>query len=220
MNENEDNGGNANRQGKRIYDITIPVREGLAPWPGDTAYQFVLGWDMAAGANVNVGTLTLSAHTGTHADAPFHFSPDGAGIGELDLTPYRGPAIVADVRGLETIGPDALAHLDFAAAPRLLLKTGVWSDFTVFPESVPTLTLEAIALLAERGVLLVGLDVPSVDAIDSPDLPNHHALNAAHIRILESLDLREAKHGIYELIALPLRLSDADASPVRAILLG
>ena len=201
-----------------IYDITIPVREGLAVWPGDTPYRFTLGWDMAQGQSVNVGAVTMSAHTGTHADAPFHFSRDGVGMGELDLSPYLGRAVVADVQNRETIGKEALLDLDFATAPRLLLKTGGWTDHAVFPETIPTLTLEAIAYLAQCGVVLVGLDVPSVDAIDSKDLPNHHALNAGNIRILESLDLRAVEPGIYDLIALPLKLMGADGSPVRAVL--
>lgn len=198
--------------------MTIPVREGLAVWPGDEPYRFRLGWDMAEGATVNVGQVTMSVHTGTHIDAPFHFDPEGAGAGELDLAPYVGPAVVADVSGREVIGWDALQGIDFADAPRLLLKTLAWTDHVMFPERVPTLAPDVPAHLAERGVVLVGVDVPSVDAIDSKDLPLHHALNAAGIRILEGLDLRAVPPGVYTLSALPLRLLGADGSPVRAIL--
>ena len=203
---------------KTFYDITIPVREGLAPWPGDEPYRFRLSWDMAQGASVNVGTVTMSVHTGTHADAPFHFDAHGAGIGELDLTPYFGPALVVEVRGRRIIEREDLEDADLSEIPRLLLKTGAWTDHTRFPEWVPTLSLRAVDFLLDQGVELVGLDVPSVDAIDSKDLPIHHALNKAGIHILESLDLRDVPPGMYELIALPLRLSGADGSPVRAIL--
>jgi len=203
---------------KVLYDITIPVREGRAVWPGDEAYRFRLGWAMSEGASVNVGTVTMSVHTGTHADAPFHFDPSGVGAGELDLTPYIGRAVVVDVRGRKVVGQEALADVDLVDAPRLLLKTDAWTDHDAFPESVPTLATDVPAYLAAYGVLLVGVDVPSVDAIDSKDLPIHHALDAAGIRILESLDLHLVPPGYYNLIALPLRLMGADGSPVRAIL--
>jgi arylformamidase len=201
-----------------VYDITIPVREGLAVWPGDTPYRFELGWKMSEGQSVNVDTVTMSCHTGTHADAPFHFLPDGEGIGELDLSPYLGPAIVADVQGRTVITTDDLDDLNLSDAPRLLLKTGGWADHERFPETVPVIAPDVPAFLAERGIVLLGMDVPSVDEIESKDLPNHHALAAQGIHILESLDLRAITPGLYELTALPLRLMGADGSPVRAIL--
>jgi len=203
---------------KVLYDITMPVREGLTVWPGDETYRFRLGWAMSEGASVNVGTVTMSVHTGTHADAPFHFDSAGPGAGELDLTPYMGRAVVVDVRGRGVIGEEALSGVDLTDAPRVLFKTGAWTDHGVFPESVPTLAPDMPAYLASYGVLLVGVDVPSVDAIDSKDLPIHHALDAAGIRILESLDLGPVPPGYYNLIALPLRLIGADGSPVRAVL--
>jgi arylformamidase len=201
-----------------LYDITIPVREGLAVWPGDTPYRFDLGWKMSEGQSVNVGAVTMSCHTGTHADAPFHFLPDGDGIGELDLAPYLGPARVADVSGRAVITPDDFAGLNLADAPRLLLRTGGWTDHTRFPETVPVIAADVPEFLAEWGVILLGVDVPSVDVIESKDLPNHHALAAHGIHILESLDLRGVPPGLYELTALPLRLMGADGSPIRAVL--
>jgi arylformamidase len=201
-----------------VYDITIPVRAGIAVWPGDTAFSFHLGWNMAEGASVNVGTVTMSVHTGTHADAPFHFDANGTGMGEVDITPYIGPAYVVDVTGQNPIPWEALADIDLASIPRLLLKTDSWTDHSRFPEHVPVLAEDVPARLAESGVLLLGLDVPSVDELDSTDLPIHHALDAAGIRILESLDLRAVPPGLYHLTALPLRLMGADGSPVRALL--
>jgi arylformamidase len=202
----------------RFYDITIPVREGMAVWPGDTEYAFHLGWSMAEGEAVNVGTVTMSVHTGTHADAPFHFDANGAGMGEVDLAPYIGPAVVVDVTGQNPIPWEAFKDVDFTPTPRLLLKTGAWTDYNRFPDAVPVLTIEAVEQLGKGGVLLLGVDVPSVDELDSKDLPIHHALNNAGVRILESLDLRAVSPGIYHLTALPLRLMGTDGSPVRAIL--
>lgn len=201
-----------------FYDISLPLENTLATWPGDTRYRYELSWQMERGNTVNVGTITLSVHAGTHIDAPYHFQAGGKGAAELDITIFIGPAIVADVRGAETITWDHLKNLPFDQAPRLLLRTDAWSDHTIFPTQIPTLAPDVPARLGERGVVLLGVDVPSVDDIESKALPNHHALTAANIRILESLDLRDVPTDIYTLSALPLRLVGADGAPVRAVL--
>ncbi|MBC8103250.1 MAG: arylformamidase [Cytophagales bacterium] len=201
-----------------IYDISIPVTEDLAVWPGDTPFSFHLDMKIQNGEAVNVGAITLSVHTGTHADAPFHFSDSAASIEALSLEPYLGPALVVPAIRQDPIGPETFVGLDLSRTPRVLIKTGAWTDHRVFPQAVPTLTHAAVTLLAERGAILVGVDVPSVDEIDSKTLPIHHALNDAGIRILESLNLSEVPAGEYELIALPQRIVGADGSPVRAIL--
>lgn len=199
-------------------DITIPVRESLAVWPGDAPYSFALGWKMSEGDSVNVGAVTMSVHTGTHADAPFHFDECGASVDALDPAVFVGPALVLDAAGWDVIPRSVFSDVDGTRTPRVLLKTGAWTDHTRFPDAVPVIAPDVPPLLAERGVVLLGVDVPSVDAIDSKSLPNHHALGGAGIAILESLDLRAVPPGVYELIALPLRLVGADGSPVRAVL--
>jgi arylformamidase len=201
-----------------LYDITILISPTLAVWPGDTLYKFELGMAIQNGDSVNVGAVTMSTHTGTHADAPFHFSDSGEGIGALPLEAYIGPAIVIDVTGYDQIDLDVFANNELSQTPRVLLKTGAWKNHSLFPETIPTLTEEVATYLGEQGILLFGIDVPSVDAIDSKTLPIHHVLNAANIRILESLNLQNVPPGIYELIALPLSLVGGDGSPVRAIL--
>ena len=206
-----------------IYDISRPIHDGSPVFPGDAPFQFTLGWDMVQGASVNVGQVSMSVHTGTHTDAPRHFDPNGRTIGDLPLSAFIGPCVVVDVSALVAGGtreilPDVFAGIDFAASPRLLLKTLTWHDAAQFPEAVPTLSLASVAFLAAQSVVLFGVDVPSVDALDSTALPVHHALNAADIRIVESLDLAAVPPGVYHLTALPLALTDADASPVRAIL--
>ncbi|MBV9657033.1 MAG: cyclase family protein [Verrucomicrobia bacterium] len=210
----------------QMHDITRPLRNDLAPWPGDTAFAFRLNWQKAAGATVNVGAVTMGVHNGTHADAPFHFQPAGATIDTLALAPFVGPAVVMDLTQRWSANPAAPldvsdlapAAADLARAPRLLLKTNAWLDDAHFPARIPVLTPAAIAWLGAQGVLLLGVDVPSVDAIDSQTLPNHHALAAAGIAILESLDLRAVPAGVYELLALPLKIVGGDAAPVRAVL--
>jgi arylformamidase len=210
----------------KIYDVSRPLFNGLAPWPGDTAFHYELKWKMAEGATVNVGAITMGVHNGSHADAPFHFKPEAAKIDQMPLETYLGDAVVVDLSGI--FGGDRsrqimIADLEEAAsalasAPRLLLKTGVWSDSKVFPEWIPVLAADAPAWLGERKVKLVGLDLPSVDTIEAKVLVNHHALAAAGIAIVESLDLSEVDAGTYHFSALPLRISGADAAPARAIL--
>ncbi len=203
-----------------FHDITRPLHNALPPWPDDTAFDYRLTWRMDAGASVNVGAVTMGTHNGTHADAPFHFLPDGAGIDALDPEIYVGPAFVADVTSAGwTIMREHLTELlGQSGVSRLLLKTGAWPDGAPFPARIPLLAPDVPAWLGEQGVRLLGLDVPSVDAIDSHDLPIHHALAAAGVHILESLDLAAVPAGTYELIALPLRIAGGDAAPVRAVL--
>ena len=204
---------------KILYDITIPLQNGVAVWDGDTAYHFALGWNMEHGASVNVGAVTMSLHTGTHTDAPFHFDSAGKTMDTADLSAFAGAVAVVDAGGRDTIDADVFAGVDFDATPRVLVRTGVWTDFARFPDAVPTLAPGVPEYLARNGVRLFGVDVPSVDTLDSKTLPVHHALAAGGIAILESIDLRGVPVGVYKLVALPLRLAGADAAPVRAVLL-
>lgn len=202
-----------------IYDISLPLDAALTGWPGDAPCRFTWTCRIAEGSSVNLGEVAMSIHSGTHADAPFHYSDSGATIDQVDVGAYIGPAVVVDVSGIERIGADELAlAIGAHKADRILLRTGAWTDHQRFPDSIPTLTADAIAWLGGRGVVLLGLDVPSVDALDSKELPNHHALGSFGIAIIESLDLSAIDPGPYELIALPLRLVGADGSPVRAVL--
>ena len=202
----------------RIWDISLPLQTTTAEWPGDTPFDFRLTWKQSEGASVNVGAISTTVHIGTHADAPFHFAPDGPSVDQLDLAAFLGPCTVVDVRGREMIGIGDLQGEDLA--PRVLLQTDAWSEITRFPEQIPVIALDVPAYLKARGVVLLGVDVPSVDRIDSKDLANHHALTACGIRILESLRLADVPAGDYELIALPLKLVGADGAPVRAVLRG
>ena len=133
---------------------------------------------------------------------------------------YCGAAVLADVSGRAVIEVEDIRHLDLHASPRLLLRTGGWADTTQFPPRIPVIAPDVPDYLGSRGVVLLGLDVPSVDSIESKTLPNHHALGRNGIAILESLALQGVPEGVYELIALPLPFTGADGSPVRAILRG
>ena len=202
----------------RIFDITLTLRDGLPGWPGDTPYRFDLAWSKAEGRRSTSGRVSTSVHIGTHVDAPYHFDDSGPAVDALGLDPFLGPARVADVRGRAVIRVEDLAALDLAGTPRLLLLTDGWADRSRFPDAIPVLHRDVPGYLEAAGVILLGLDVPSVDALDSKDLPVHHALFRSRIAILESVDLSGVAPGVYELIALPLKLCGGDGSPVRAIL--
>ncbi len=202
----------------KLIDISIPLDASLAAWPGDVAYHLELHRKLSEGASVNLSSVTMSVHTGTHADSPFHFVTGGAAIEALPLEPFIGPAVVVDVAGRQVIRESDVAHLDLKKTPRLLFRTGAWSLHDSFPAAIPLLEPGLPEYLGKRGVLLIGVDVPSVDALDSKDLPLHHALAKAGIQILESLRLADAPAGEYELIALPVKLVGSDGAPVRAVL--
>lgn len=202
----------------KLIDISRPIHTGMPNWPGDTAATFQLVATKAQGSSVNVGKLSMSVHNGTHADAPFHYDDAGARIEQIPPETYVGPALVVDARGHDTITVALLSAHTFATTPRVLFKTDSWTDPTLFPENWPTLAPDVPAWLAARGVKLCGFDVPSVDTPTSKDLPIHHALGRSAIVILENLDLHAITPGIYELIALPLRIVGGDGSPIRAVL--
>ncbi len=201
-----------------LLDISRPLHTGMPVWPGDTPMRFEFGATKAGGYSCNVGRAQLSMHTGTHVDAPYHFDDAGARMDEVPLDTYVGPARVVDVRAADAVGPEAFAGLDLAPTPRVLLRSDAWTDLATFPARWPRLAPGLAAWLAGRGVRLLGLDFPSVDERESKDLPIHHELGRAGVLILESLDLRGVAPGVYELVALPLRMRGADGSPVRAVL--
>lgn len=202
-----------------IIDISRPLAPGMAGFPGDASYDEAWTCRIAPDCPVNVGRATFSVHCGTHADAPLHYDDRGAPIGSLPLFPFIGPCRVIDARG---IGPlcmpgEIAAALD-AAHPRVLLRLMDRLDATTWTDNFRALAAETIELLAERGAVLVGIDTPSVDPATSKTLPAHHACRRAGMRILENLELAHVQPGDYELIALPLKFENLDASPVRAVL--
>lgn len=202
---------------RRIIDISQAVDADVGVWPGDTPFSFDFTWKLADGDACNVSRVTTSPHNGTHADAPLHFLADGASIGEVDLHRYLGPCVVVDGPRTGAILPSHLTGIDVAATPRVLVRTRD-ENSNAFPEPFVSFAPEAAAWLVERGALLLGLDTPSVDAVDSKDLPSHHTVLPADMAILENLQLAHVEPGVYELIALPLRWMGLDASPVRAVL--
>jgi arylformamidase len=207
-------------QRRRLHDISVLLSAATPPWPGDTAFS--CGWTarIAAGSSVNVSSITLSPHIGTHADAPLHVRDGGPGSGEFSLDAFAGSATVVDVGSLdgEISFENIAASFRNSPCDRLLLKTGRSIAAGSFPESWPTLSESCVQQLLQRDLKLLGVDCPSVDVRESKKLTVHHALFSGSSSIVENLDLRDVRPGRYELIAFPLKLEGLDAAPLRAVL--
>jgi arylformamidase len=216
-----------------LLEASVLLAPGTPEWPGDTPYSCGWTWRIADGESVNVSRIALSPHVGTHADAPLHVRDGAAASDALPAEAFVGEAVVLDVRdvaaGAAGDGPGAipLATLAERAArqgvpldgvARLLLKTGRSVADGRFPDAWPWLAHEAARTLAAAGLVLLGVDAPSVDARDSKTLATHHALFDAGCCNLESLDLRAVPPGRYELLAAPLRVAGLDGAPARALL--
>jgi arylformamidase len=202
-----------------IIDISQGLSPGMAGFPGDAAYDESWTFRIGPQCPVNVSRASFSVHCGTHADGPLHYERVGAAIGALALDPYLGPCRVIDARG---VGPlcqpgDIEAALD-DAPPRILLRLAEACDPKIWPTGFRALSAAVIGRLASRGVVLVGIDTPSVDPETSKALEAHKACHRADMRILENLVLSHVSPGDYELIALPLKFENLDAAPVRAVL--
>jgi arylformamidase len=203
----------------RLWDISPPVHAGAPVFPGDAPFSSVWATRIAPGCPVNVSTLTLSPHTGAHADAPLHYDDAGAAIGQLDLAPFLGPCRVIHAIGTgPLVTPVHLAHALRDLPARVLVRTYARAPVTHWDPALAAYAPETIEHLADLGVVLVGIDTASIDPADSKALPSHQVIRLRGLRVLENLVLDDVPEGDYELIALPLKLTTADASPVRAVL--
>lgn len=208
---------------RRLWDISPPVDARSPVFPGDTVYSQVWGATIGPGCPVNVSAITLSPHTGAHADAPLHYEAGAAAIGAVALEPFLGPC-----RVIHAIGAGPLVemrHLAHALPPvgpplpaRVLVRTYAKAPLEAFDPECAAFAPATVEALAELGVVLVGIDTASVDPVASKTLDSHQVLRRRGLRVLENLVLDDVPEGDYELIALPLKLAAADASPVRAIL--
>jgi len=204
---------------QRIWDISPPVHDGAPVFPGDTPYRQRWAATIAPGCPVNVSEITLSPHVGAHADAPLHYDPAGATIGDVDLAPYLGPCRV--IQAIER-GPliewEHIAHAVADLPPRVLVRTYRHAPVDRWDGALAAYAPATIERLAALGVKLIGIDTASIDPADSKTLDSHQVIRRLGLRVLENLVLDAVPEGDYELIALPLKLVTADASPVRAVL--
>ncbi|MBI3157719.1 MAG: arylformamidase [Burkholderiales bacterium] len=203
-----------------LWDISPPVHAGTPVFPGDTPFEQHWSWTLGADCPVNVATLRLSPHTGAHADAPLHYDPQGEAVGALALAPYLGRCRVIHAVGCAPLVHwEDLAHaVDATLPPRVLVRTYAQAPVDTWDPALAAFAPETVERLADLGVQLVGIDTASIDPADSKTLPSHQVVRRRGLRVLENLLLDGVPEGDYELIALPLKLTTADASPVRAVL--
>jgi arylformamidase len=202
-----------------LIDISPLVDESIRVWPGDTPFVHTVNSDMHQGANLTLSDIRTTVHVGSHADAPSHYVKDGGDIASRKLDYYIGRCVVLNVRVRrgDRITP---AHLEgkVVSAPRVLLRTGTFPDPRSWNNDFASLSPALVDDFYQHGVMLIGIDTPSVDPFDSKELEAHQAFARNDMAVLEGLLLADVEEGEYELIALPLRIGGADASPVRAIL--
>jgi arylformamidase len=218
---------------KKIVDISQPVNEKSACFPGDTPFSRKITLSYESSNIINLTALTMSPHVGTHADAPVHIKGSltdadsskkvDTTAGAMDLQPFVGPVAVIDIAPTKTGINASMVKEKLSEASkrvkRVLFKTAHTINFEVFEEEYSYIESDLAELLGQLGFVLVGLDTPSVDHISSKDLATHNVLDRCGLVWLENLDLRAVDEGEYFLVALPLKFMDLEASPVRAILL-
>jgi arylformamidase len=204
----------------KIYDISPLISEDIAVFPGDTPFKREILMSQNQGDNLDLSTIRTTLHLGAHADGVNHYAPGQPGIDQKDLRTYMGGCQVVEVK---TAYGDRISLFDFninqISQSRVLFKTNSFQP-NEWREDFVSLSPEVIFALADLGVILVGIDTPSIDPADSKKLESHKAILKSNISVLEGLVLDEVRPGTYQLVALPLKIKDADASPVRAILLG
>ena len=206
-------------QQQLLWDISPAIHSASPVFPGDTPYSQQWCASISPDCPVNVSAITLSPHVGAHADAPLHYACDGAAIGALDLEPFLGPCRVIHAIGC---GPlvrlQHLAHAITADLPARVLVRSYARAPQAWDENLAAYAPETIEHLADLGVRLIGIDTASIDPASSKTLDSHQVIRRRGLRVLENLVLDAVAEGDYELIALPLKLTEADASPVRAVL--
>ncbi|WP_332649302.1 cyclase family protein [Lysinibacillus sp. 54212] len=198
-------------------DISQPLRSTTAVWPGDAPFSYRLVATLEADG-ANVGEMTASMHIGTHVDAPFHYKEDGVTIDRLSPELFIGEALVVDLRGHEVIYASHFADVDLTGVSRVLVKLRDEVEVDKFPVSYPIFDESVAEFLCDKGVKLIGVDTPSVDAVENVSLTMHNACAKYNLIIIENLLLQDVSSGLYDFIGLPLRVEGGDGSPIRAVL--
>ncbi len=202
-------------------DVSIPLRSGMVHWPGDPDVIIKRVLKMDRGDDCNVSTISMSVHTGTHVDSPYHFIKSGIGINNMLLSAMIGKARVIEIKDTECIKPEELRPFHIQKGERILFKTlnsiRCWSEKT-FLEDFVYISTEACRFLAEKKVRTIGVDYLSVGGYKTNIIQVHRILLGAGIWIIEGLDLSKVKEGNYEMFCLPINIVNGDGAPARAVL--
>lgn len=203
----------------RLLDISPPITPKIGVFPGDTPFSAEYLLRIADGANIDLSTIRTTVHLGAHADGPSHYRRGGPGIGERPLGRYYGPCEVVCVEVARGARVKPAHFPNPPRAPRVLVRTGTFPDPNQWNSDFAALSPELVHWLADHGVVLVGIDTPSIDPQDSKALESHTAVADRDLAVLEGLVLGAVDVGLYTLSAFPLNMPGADASPVRAVLI-
>ena len=204
----------------KLIDVSVPIDSTLATYPGNTPFSLEAIKRIANGDSSNVSTIHISAHAGTHVDAPRHFFDAGGGVETLPLEMLCGRARVVEVTTRGHITADDLADLDLRDDLRLLLKTRnsrLWGT-PEFDRTFIGVAESGARYLVDRGIKVLGVDYLSVEPFKTPGAPAHHVLLSAGTIVIEGLNLRDVAPGSYEMFCLPLAIVGADGAPARVIL--
>ena len=204
----------------KVIDISRKIHKDIPVWPGDEKVKLQKGMSIKNGDICNLSSINMSVHTGTHTDAPRHFIDEGMDIASLDLASFIGYAKVFELDVKECITKESIEKLPIDSGDIVLFKTSnsLLSE-DVFHEKFIYIDISAASYLVEKKIKTVGVDYLSVDCFKSFDYPVHKLLLSSNIGIIEGLNLRHVKEGSYLLCSLPLKIDNADGSPVRAVLI-
>jgi len=206
-----------------IYDVSVPIRNGMPVWPSDPPVKLIAQAHASQDQShtIRVTSIEMGSHTGTHVDAPAHFVDGGKTLSEVPLEVFVGPATVFEIPGVRSITRSHLEKEDWTGIQRVLFKTdnsSHWNDGSFFEDFV-YLEPGAGAFLVSQGIRLVGIDYLSIDRFRSVEHPTHFALLPHDVVLLEGLNLSRIMPGRYHMVALPLNLQNADGAPTRVILI-
>jgi arylformamidase len=204
----------------KLIDVTLRLDSTLPVYPGNTPFTLDAIKRLARGDSSNVSTLHLSAHAGTHVDAPRHFFDDGSGADTLPLELLCGRTRVLELTERRAIDAAALAAFDLSDDLRVLLKTAnsrLWGSPAFHPEYIGV-TEAGARHLVERGIKVVGIDYLSIEEFKKPGAPAHRVLLGGGTVIIEGLDLRDVQPGVYDMLCLPLKVAESDGAPARVVL--
>lgn len=204
-----------------IYDVSMPLRDGMPFYTGSTPFRRVVTMELAKGQPVNESKLDMGAHNGTHVDAPLHFEKDGFPVDRIPAENLIGPAKLLHFPKRDCIDRGDLESLDWRGVERVLFRTrnsDHWAAGGSFDPNFVYLTGEGARFLVEKKLRLVGIDSLGIEKYGHKEHPAHHALLQAGITILEGLYLVDVPPGDYTLFCGPLRIVGADGAPARAFL--
>ena len=207
-------------ENRKIYDLSVSIYPGMLTWVDDPGVTLTQTASIRDGDTHNLSRLACSSHTGTHIDAPYHFTREGKTVDRLSLHDLIGEALVVEVSA-DKITAEALRDVDFRKYKRILFKTrnSELLKTEEFNREYVALDYSAAELLVKNGIRVVGIDYLSIEAFETEEHKVHKLLTENEVIIIETVDLSEVEPGAYFMVALPLKLKGCDGAPARVVLI-